>query len=353
MASTSVLTEDFENLLNSELDISRLKNKSLVITGATGLIGSLLVRFLLYANRKRKLNLTVYALVRNEAKAHNLYGSLLNDESLQLVVHDLKTAAAVNIEDGVDFIIHAAAVTASKVMVQDPVGTFEVALKGTKKMLELARQKKARMVYISSMEIYGQPKNTTNTTEEDLGFIDLTNPRSCYPEGKRACECLCTGYSAQYQVEVVSARLAQTFGAGVLPSENRVFAQFARSALKHEDLILHTQGLSEGNYVYTADAVKAILMLLYLGQPGQAYNVANEHSHLTIKAMAELVAQVLSEGQSQVVIDVPQDSASLGYAPDVKMKLNSKKLQCLGWKPTVALPEAYLKLAQWFEEIKA
>ena len=211
----------------------------------------------------------------------------------------------------------------------------------------LANQVEA-MVYLSSMEVYGQPKATCQTTEEDLGYVDLTNVRSSYPEGKRMSELLCNSYAEQYGLRVVTARLAQVFGAGVLPSENRVFAQFARSAMQGEDIVLHTTGQSEGNYVYAMDAVKAILLLLQKGEAKQAYNVANEASHLMIKAMAEMVQQEFGAPDAKVVIDIPKEN--MGYAPDVKLWLSSQKLQRLGWQPTVGLKESYARLIQWLKE---
>lgn len=122
-------------------------------------------------------------------------------------------------------------------------------------VLELAREKNAAMVYVSSMEVYGNPNLTHEVSEEDYGYINLSNVRSSYPESKRMCECLCTAYASQYGVQVCTARLAQTFGAGILATENRVFAQFARSAISGSDIVLHTLGQSEGNYVYTSDAI--------------------------------------------------------------------------------------------------
>lgn len=343
-----VLEEDFDKITKRDISWDALRNSSFVITGATGLIGSLIVKYLLYANRTMYFGAKIYAVVRNVEKADKIFAEEKTD-ALTYVVADL-TKEKVNCEGDCDYIVHAAAVTASKVMVSDPVGTICTSIDGTEKMLQLAVEKKAKaFIYISSMEIYGQPTVGGKTAEKDLGYVDIENVRSCYPEGKRMCECLCTAYAAQYGVNVISARLAQTFGAGILPTENRVFAQFARSVMRGENIVLHTTGESEGNYVYTADAIAAIMTLLVKGKAGEAYNIANEDSHITIRNMAELVAREIAGEKIQVVIDIPEDSVSLGYAPPVKMWLDASKMRELGWKPEIGLVEAYKRMICWMK----
>ena len=343
----NVLAEDFEAVAQSDLPWEAFKGRSFVVTGATGLVGSLLVRALLYCDRVHGLGTKVYALVRSVEKAKQIFGETNAPEYL---VADLAKDEIAG-DFACDYVIHAAAVTTSKLMVSDPVGTIRTAIDGTEKLLKLAVEKKAQaFVYISSMEVYGQPKTDGKTPEKDLGYIDISTVRSCYPEGKRMCECLCNAYAAQYGLNVKSARLAQTFGAGILPTENRVFAQFARSAVNGENIVLHTTGESEGNYVYTADAIRAILLLLVKGESGEAYNIANEQSHTTIRNMAELVAEQIAGGAIRVVLDIPQDASSLGYAPPVKMWLDASKMRALGWEPTVGLADAYRRMIRYMGE---
>lgn len=342
-----ILLQDFASIADSNLPFEEYKNKTFLITGATGLIGSLLVKTLGYLNEERSLNARILAVVRSKEKAKTILGE--EKEDLSYVLCDLARDELL-VEESCDYIIHAAAVTTSKIMVSDPVGTIRTAIDGTEKLLKLAVEKKVKaFVYVSSMEIYGQPLTEGKTKEKDLGYVDIGTVRSCYPEGKRMCECLCTAYASQYGVNVMSARLAQTFGAGILPTENRVFAQFARSAMQKENIVLHTTGESEGNYVYTSDAIRAILLLLAKGQAGEAYNIANEESHITIRDMAKLVAEEIADHRIQVVIDIPNDSAALGYAPPVRMWLDSSKMRALGWEPKVGLKEAYQRMIAFMQ----
>ncbi|MGO5501184.1 NAD-dependent epimerase/dehydratase family protein [Paratractidigestivibacter faecalis] len=323
------------------------RNKTIAVTGATGLIGSLVCKALLLADERMGLGCKVLAVIRDKAKLTSILGEYSNLGELAVVECDLAegrpdVAAA-------DFILHAAAVTKSRVMVECPADVALTSLRGTEAMLESALLMGARMVYISSMEVYGTLPEGEVADESALGWIDLSAPRSCYPESKRMCECLCAAYAAQYGVQVCSARLAQTFGAGVLPGESRAFAQFARAAMRDEEIVLRTRGLSEGNYVNTVDCVAGLFALLAHGKAGCSYNVVNEESHGAIRQVAELASRVLGRGVSKVVIDVDEANQA-GYAPDVHLRLSSDRLRGLGWKPKTSLAESFAELGIYLRE---
>ncbi len=337
------LEEDLKNIASRTMKYRELYGSSILVTGATGLVGSQTVKALLMMNRMYQTEITVYALVRDQKKADRLYADFV-DEELVYITGDLQQ----NLDMGqkVDYIIHTASPTASKFFVEHPVETLGIAIDGTRKVLELAKEKHCKgVVYLSSMEAFGITDPTLETVkEEDLGYIDIHHVRSSYSEGKRVCELLCSCYASEYGVPVKIARLAQTFGAGIPYEENRVFAQFAKSAINGTDIVLHTKGLSVGNYCYTRDVVAALLLLLIKGENGQAYTVVNEESHITIGNMAKLVAEKIADNKINVVFDIPEDALTYGYAPDVKMHLNSHKLQALGWKPEVGLEESYHRM---------
>lgn len=343
----NVLKKDFEEVLKLDIPFESFKNKTFYVTGATGLVGSVFIRFLLFLNEQKNTNINVIGAVRNLEKAKNIFADQYDEITFDIV--DLGNLD-ITYQGKINYIIHAAAVTTSKLLVEKPVEAIRTAINGTEDILQLAmRNKVDGMVYVSSMEIYGRKSSSELTTEDQLGEIDLSSVRSGYPESKRICELMCTSYAKEYGVNVMSARLAQTFGAGVLHSENRVFAQFAKSAINGEDIVLHTEGKSEGNYIYTSEVVSAFLYLLLYGEKGEAYNVANPKNHLTIREMAELVADNFSEERRKIVIDIPEDYKKLGYAPDTKLWLSNEKLKKLGWNPQVDLISMYRKLIEWME----
>ncbi len=344
------LEEDLKKTASKLAGEKLLYGSTILVTGATGLVGSQAVKTLLMMNRMYQMNIKVLALIRSREKAARIYEGFKDIyegvEDEQLIYVEGNLTDTIDISEGVDYIIHTASPTASKFFVEYPVETLDIAIGGTKRVLELAREKRCKgVVYLSSMEAFGITDPTLESVkEDDLGYIDIHHVRSSYSEGKRVCELLCSCYAAEYGVPVRIARLAQTFGAGIPYEENRVFAQFAKSAINKTDIVLHTRGQSVGNYVYTADAVAAILLLLVKGNDGEAYTVANEESHITIAGMAELVAKEIAHGEIQVVFDIPEDALTYGYAPDVKMQLNSQKLQALGWKPEIGLLESYQRM---------
>ena len=334
-AQNPVVQEDLDRIVaNDFIQWEKFKNKTVAVTGATGLIGRTMVWSLLQANATYGLDLRVLAFVRNEKKAEDMYQGVEKD-ALTFVCQDITQPVSEDVH--ADFLIHGASITASKMMIDKPVETITTAIDGTRNMLDFAaRCHMEGVVYLSSMEAYGTvPDGWGQVREADLGYIDTLSVRSSYPEGKRMAECLCTAYISQYNVPVKIARLASTFGAGIDPQENRVFAQFARSVLRGEDIVLHTKGEKANCYCYTIDAITGILTLLLEGEVGQAYNVCNMDTFCSIKEMAETFVEMGENSTSQLVFDIPEDVASLGYAPTSIMQLNSEKIMRLGWKPQV------------------
>lgn len=323
-----------------------LDGKTVLITGATGLIGLTLVNALLRYGTGRENPPKVLAFVRNREKAEKIFRDI-HEEQLKLLYGDIRNPIAT--EAPIDYIIHAASVTASKAFVSQPVETIRTAIDGTVNVLELAREKKVRsFVYLSSMEVYGAPETDEKITEDHGTNLNTMSVRSSYPEGKRMCEALCTAYFAQYGVPAKVVRLTQTFGPGVAYNDGRVFAEFARCAIEKRNIVLHTKGETKRSYLYTEDAAAAILTVLLKGENGQAYNAANEESYCSIWEMAQFVAKECANGEIGVDIQI-EDENKFGYAPALRMNLDTQKLRNLGWHAKVGFRNAFLYMMRNME----
>ena len=336
-----IFKDDLEYITNAKfIDWQKLDSKTVFVTGATGLIGYSFVNSLLYRNLSCNSNIKIIALVRNIAKAKEKFAQQLKQSAnLEFIVGEIENIPIIN--GSINYIVHGANPTASNYFTENPVETIKTAVLGTMNVLQLAKEKNVEgMVYLSSMEVYGAPHTDDLIPEVQGTTVDTMSIRSCYPEAKRLCESLCASYADEYQVPVKVVRLAQTFGPGIPENDNRVFAEFIRCAKNKQDIILQTDGTSKRCYLYTADAVTAILAILLNGKAGEAYNAANKETYCSIREMAELVIRELSNNEIRVVIKENQNS-KLKYSPTHKLNLDTEKLEKLKWEATKNLDEMY------------
>lgn len=341
----TIMQEDVEWIAEKLPFAEALQGKSVLVTGATGLIGGQIIKTLACVNRLRNTEMKIIAYVRNEKKAMDMFGHLVDRGDVLIRIGDIDQP--ITLLEKVDYIIHGASATSSKYFVSNPVETINTALTGTTNVLEYAKSCETLqgMVYLSSLEVYGTPAGDKEwITESDYGYIDPVNVRSSYSEGKRMAECICASYAKEYDVPVKIARLSQTFGTGVSYDDGRVFAEFARCALEEKDIVLHTAGNTVRTYCYTRDAVNALLYILVKGTLGEAYNVTNMDTAVSIKEMAELVCKEIADSKIKVVIDIPEDVSSFGYNPEMVIRLDTTKLQKLGWSSEVGLTEMYQRM---------
>jgi UDP-glucuronate decarboxylase len=296
---------DLEYIANSNVPWECFENKTFFITGATGLLGSILIKSLLAKNKK----IRIIALARKPAA--------IESKDLSFIYGDV--AEKLKIDEPIDYIVHGANPTASKEFIDHPVETIKTIYDGTLNTLELAKEKNVKgYLYLSSMEVYTD--------------MNTTSARSSYPEGKRLAENLCASYFHEYKVNTKIARLAQTFGAGIdIENDNRVFAQFARAAKEKKDIVLRTKGDTVRSYCYTTDAITAMLWILAKGKSGEFYDVASKNTEASILELAQCFGKV--------VFDIAEDVGKLGYLPKVKIVLDTAKLESLGWKPDKSIEE--------------
>ena len=337
-----VLEQDIETICSSKfIDWNKIDNHSFFITGATGLIGSLIVKSFIWRNANNNANIKMLLLVRDKKSAIDMLGSGNNIEYIESSIENL------NYNINADYIIHGASPTKSKFFTQNPVETLDISILGTKNVLEIAKNNSVKsMVYLSSMEMYGTMKDE-NVTEDKIGKIDILNTRSSYSEGKRIAELYCYSYFSEYNVPVKMCRIAQTFGPGISKNETRVFKYFADCIINKKDIILKSTGETIINYSYTTDTILGILCILINGKNGESYNIVGEKTNMTILESAEWLLKEFENKNNRIICECNQKN---DFAPDNKMILSNQKIKTLGWKSKISLKEGYKRLIKYIKE---
>ncbi|MBR1829134.1 MAG: NAD-dependent epimerase/dehydratase family protein [Atopobiaceae bacterium] len=341
-----VLREDAKLIASDEtMPWSVFDGKTVVVTGATGLIGKSLVATLLARANVADSPLHVVALVRNEQKLRAFFG---NHPQLSIVCWDAMDPLIG--EDAVpdaDYVFHCANMTSSSDFINRPVEVIETTVGGARAALELARRTGAKLCLLSTMETYGEVAADHAITEAEGGFLDAMVVRNSYPEAKRLDEALCAAYASELGVDVSVVRLVQTFGPGVDYHDGRVFADFARCACEGRDIVLLTDGSKQNSYLYTADAVTALLFAAAYGESGVAYNAANDDAFCSIREMAGMVAERFGKGKVDVRIEIDSQAAKR-FRKGSLLRLDTSRLRALGWVPKVGLPTMYERMmASW------
>ena len=339
----SIFEADLLEIANSKIiDFEKLKNQKILITGATGLIGSILVKSILLKNKMSNLNIKLILLVRDIENAQKIYE---NEENIEYIESSVENYIPRKID--VDYIIHLASPTKSKYFIEKPVETMETIIMGTRNMLAQARISSVKsFVYLSSMEVYGQIDND-NVIEDMLGYVSLSEERSCYPECKRVCELLNYNYYQEYDVPIKNVRLAQTFGAGISKDETRVYKMFCDSVLNSQDIILKTKGTTIVNFCYTTDAIQGILKVLLDGKNGETYNIVSDNTdNMSILDCAKWLVKTYTNNTINIIFDID----SKAFARDSKMILSNEKIKSIGWEAKYNVLQGYDRLIQYLKE---
>ena len=331
LLNDELYVEDLEYAARVDLPWEKLSSKSILLSGATGMIGSFLIDVIMYKNKHDNLNCHVYAVGRNEDKARNRFEAYWENNNFDFVQHDVnKSMDGLNLKT-INYVLHLASNTHPMAYSTDPIGTITTNIMGVYNMLEFAVDVKAdRMAFASSNEIYGENRGDVEKFDEKyLGYIDCNTMRAGYPESKRCGEALCQAYIAQKGLDVVIPRLTRSYGPTLLNSDTKALSQFLKKGLSHEDIILKSSGTQYYSYTYVADAVVGLLTVLLCGEKGEAYNISDDASDIMLKDLAEIIAK---ESGTRVVFDVPDAVEAAGYSTATKARLDNKKITQLGFK---------------------
>ena len=347
-----VISQDLERIVAAELPWERLYGRTVLVTGANGFLPAYLVETLLHLNATRKAGIRVVGLVRNLDKAQRRFAAYPDRDELTFVVQDV-CDAYVGPQGPLDFVVHAASQASPLHLGSDPVGTFEANVFGTRRMLELARDRRAAsLLFFSSGEVYGAIDPAMIPTREDqYGLLDPLKVRCSYGEAKRAGESLCICWHQQFGVPVKIVRPFHTYGPGMALDDGRVFADLVADVVARRNPVLHSDGRATRAFCYLADATVAFFRVLLEGENGQAYNVGSP-VECSIRNLAETLCGMYPE--RGLAVSYKQREADSSYVnstisrscPDIA------KIRALGWEPEVGVAEGFGRTIRHFEEIE-
>lgn len=339
--------EELQLLLkqNQDLPWKKLEGKTIMLSGATGMIGKCIVDLLMQCNENILLNhpVSVTALSRNEESAMQRLGEHWYKDNFQYFPCDVNQRIP---ECGkADYVIHAASNTHPLQYSGDPIGTITSNIIGTKNLLDYAvSHQTERFCFVSSVEVYGENRGDTDRFKEDyLGYLDCNTLRAGYPESKRVGEALCNAYGRAHQLDFVIPRLSRVYGPTMLLSDSKAIAQFIKKAAAGEDIILKSAGTQCYSYTYALDAALAVLTVLLRGESGEAYNVSDTESEVTLRQIAEWLAE---DNNVKVIFDIPDAAEQAGYSTATKALLDTEKVEALGWNPVTHMRGGLRKTVQ-------
>ena len=330
---------NIENILDKlSIDWNRFDNKSVLITGATGMVGRAVADMIYYGCNRFGKKVNIYILTRSLKKAEALFGDKIKNNVLKKESEE-KNIVQIKFIQGdvcekmdypkIDFIVHAAGYGDPKAFSVMPVEVMKANLTGTERMLELAKANDARIIYISTGEVYGRFNADDGYSEENIGELDFNMLRSCYPESKRAAEVFCRSYSAEYGVDFTIARLCHTYGPTMTERDSRELSYFIRLAAAGKDIIIKSAGLQKRSICYVTDAASAIIMLLLEGKSGEPYNIASHNSQMRIYEMGEILSEIAG---TKLIYENASEQEKSGYSKSDCQILNGEKIKKIGWR---------------------
>ena len=340
-----IVEEDLQRVVSAPLPWQQFFGKTVLISGANGFVPAYMVETLLYLNETVNAGLRVIALVRNREKAMRRFAHLAGRGDFTVLVQDVREPYAGPVS--VDFLIHAASQASPKYFGVDPVGTFEANVIGTQHMLELAHKFSSQgFLFFSSGEVYGQPADSSVLVREtDYGYLDPLNIRSCYAEGKRAGETLCSCWHAQHNVPAKIVRLSHTYGPGMDLKDGRVFADFVANIVAGRNIELKSDGSARRPFCYLADATIAFFMILLLGDGGEAYNVGSAQQ-TSILNLAETLCRLFPEKNCHVIRQERKPGDQYVPSPVQGFQLDLSKIHALGWQATTSIEEGFRRTVE-------
>lgn len=327
-------------------EVKKIFDKSILITGANGLIGGSLLDFFLYLNREYQANISLSILVRKQLEVHDFF----QEENIIKIIQSVEEA--IHFEGDLDYIFHTASNAHPQAYELYPVETIMTTVAGTKNTLELAKEKDAKLIFVSSSEVYGElPEGADHHIENRYGLIDILSPRACYSESKRLAETLIVSYIKEFHVEASIVRPAYIYGSRFPEANTRADVDFIKKCLAKENIVMKSKGTQKRSYCYVLDCVSAMLAVALKGENGAAYNISSDSGNVRLVDFSRKLAEISGV---ELIFDIQESGAG---SPVQNSLLSNKRLKDLGWKELFDLSEGIQDtfnniMVSSFEEVK-
>lgn len=347
-----IFQQDMRELSQREIGWQHLCGRTVLITGATGMLGSYFVYFLLWLNEYKGANIRLLLLVRDLAKCRLKFGAYVDSPYVMVSISDINFPLQVT--EHIDYIVHAASLASPQYYTSMPVEVAAPNVLGTYQVLQLARQKQVKgVVFFSSGDVYGAVTMGAESISEDrMGVMNPLDLHSCYGESKRMGETWCMAFAHEYQVPVKIARIAHTYGPTMdLEKDPRVFASFVKCVVDGRDIVMLSDGTAKRPFCYLADAVAGFLLILLNGIDGEAYNVCNEGQFVSIATLADILVNLRPEKNLKVI--KRQRVSEDGYLENSYNRDNlptAKKLRELGWNCQYTIEMGFSRVLDYLEK---
>lgn len=315
-------------------------NKTFLVTGAKGLLGQGIIKWLLYCNELYNSNIRIIASTRDPKSIPNY---IEKNDAIEYCEFLKEADYCKNIN--IDYVVHCATPTGKDAFTKTPYETLRVIIDGTRELINLCINQKEKghiceMVYVSSEEVYGAVNSDRNIDEKYVGSIDSLNNRSCYPLGKKVAELMCHSAVTEYGIDISILRPTVIFGLFQKYDWDRIESEILRCIIENKDLVLKTKGLTKKSVVYSLDVVSAVFVLLLHGLAGEAYNATNTLSYDTIVNNANRLFDIFNK-KCKIVFDLQDSNMNNLFIAKRELLMNVGKIESLGWKTITNLEDIY------------